>query len=112
MQCLNRNRRVKGWAPIICFALFWVVSSFVLKITPIGNSLAQEGANVKDIPTNLKWSERMALSTVKRNAWLQDAKINPGWGYTQGLLVYAMEQTWKKTKKEQYLAYVKQYGNQ
>ena len=69
----------------------------------------EEGEN---IPTNLKWSERMALSTVKRNAWLRDVNKNPGWGYTQGLIVYSFEQIWKKNQDKKYLDYVKTYGTQ
>ena len=54
----------------------------------------------------------MALSTVKRNAWLQDVTKNPGWGYTQGLIVYSFEQIWKKNRNKKYLEYVKTYGTQ
>src|SRR5687767_10549664 len=69
----------------------------------------EEGEN---IPVNLKWSERMALSTVKRNSWLQDVNKNPGWGYTQGLIVFSFEQIWKKNQHKKYLDYVKIYGTQ
>ena len=73
---------------------------------------ATQAAPVGEIPAKLKWSERMALSTVKRNAWIGNAAINPGWGYTQGLLVYAFEQLYRETKDPRYLHYVKTYGDQ
>ena len=43
------------------------------------------------IPTTAKWSERMALSVLKRSPWLQDPALGDSWGYTQGLLMHALE---------------------
>jgi unsaturated rhamnogalacturonyl hydrolase len=54
----------------------------------------------------------MALSIAKRNPWLTDMAGNPGWGYTQGLVIQAFEQIYKKTKDQNYLQYVRNYGNQ
>jgi unsaturated rhamnogalacturonyl hydrolase len=76
--------------------------------TPAGTSSTPAG----EISANLKWSERMALSTAKRNAWLGDVSINPGWGYTQGLVIYAFEQLYKKNKDPRYLQYVQTFGDQ
>ncbi|GEO04416.1 family 88 glycosyl hydrolase [Adhaeribacter aerolatus] len=105
----------RKWFAYFAFATLMVTtSSFSPKssaeILPLNIAVPVEGG--ENIPVNLKWSERMALSTVKRNAWLQDVNKNPGWGYTQGLIVYSFEQIWKKNQDKKYLDYVKTYGTQ
>jgi unsaturated rhamnogalacturonyl hydrolase len=63
------------------------------------------------IPDNKKWSERMALSVLKRNPWMVQT-TGAGWGYTQGLVYYSLEQLLIKTNDKQYLDYIKIYGDQ
>lgn len=67
-----------------------------------------------DIPTSLKWSERMALSIKKRNPepWMIDFQQKPVWSYPQGLVLHAFEQLWRKTGDDQYLEYVEAYADQ
>ena len=63
------------------------------------------------ISPNLKWSERMALSIIKRNPWMKDT-TGGGWGYTQGLVYLSLEQLWRKTNDKRYLDYIRNYGEQ
>jgi unsaturated rhamnogalacturonyl hydrolase len=63
------------------------------------------------IPAHLPWSERMALSVLKRNAWMLDT-TGAGWGYTQGLVYFAFQQLAMKTKNPQYDVIVSRYANQ
>ena len=72
---------------------------------------AQE--NSKTIPSNLKWSERMALSIIKRHpqAYQIDGQTEPKWDYVHGLVLTSFEALYKKTKDQQYYNYIKQYAD-
>jgi unsaturated rhamnogalacturonyl hydrolase len=72
---------------------------------------AQE--NSKTIPSNLKWSERMALSIMKRHpqAYQIDSQTEPKWDYVHGLVLTSFEALYKKTKDKQYYNYIKQYAD-
>lgn len=66
----------------------------------------------KEIATTLKWSERLALSVMKRNpeAWQTGDKEKPTWNYKIGLLMTAFEQLYKASGDEQYFDYMKTYA--
>jgi unsaturated rhamnogalacturonyl hydrolase len=72
---------------------------------------AQE--NSKLIPTNLKWSERMALSIMKRHpeAYQIDGQTEPKWDYVHGLVLTSFETLFKHTKDQLYYNYIKQYAD-
>jgi unsaturated rhamnogalacturonyl hydrolase len=63
------------------------------------------------IPATLKWSERMALSEIKRNPdpRLLDFQPQPKWEYTHGLLLLAIDGVRKKTGDARYLDYILSY---
>lgn len=58
-----------------------------------------------------KWSERMMVSVLNRSPWMADAAQKDSWGYTQGLIIHALEEVWRKTKDPKYLAYIQRYGD-
>lgn len=68
----------------------------------------------KTIPTNLKWSERMMLSEMKRfpEAWMLDFFKTPKWSYPNGLVLKGAEEVYKKTGKKEYFDYIKGYAEQ
>lgn len=66
---------------------------------------------VESIPTAAKWSERMALSVLKRNPWMFDT-TGAGWGYTQGLVYFSLEQLAMQTKNKKYTDIIRLYGAQ
>lgn len=68
-------------------------------------------AKAENIPASLKWSERMALSIVKRNPWMLDS-TGAGWGYTQGLIYFSFEQLARSTNNKQYSDIIALYANQ
>ena len=78
--------------------------------TPVLQS-QQRVMTTDTIPSSLPWSERMALSVLKRNAWMLDT-TGAGWGYTQGLIYYAFDQLANKTGNNWYHQIVKTYGSQ
>jgi len=60
-----------------------------------------------------KWSERMARSEMKRFAepWMIENATKPRWGYTHGLVVKAMLETWKSSADKAYYNYAKIYAD-
>lgn len=66
-----------------------------------------------DIPEAAPWSERMALSIIKRNpeAWMTDFRPSPRWTYTNGLIMLAMQKLWQHSGDERYWAYAKAYAD-
>ncbi|MBD8490688.1 glycoside hydrolase family 88 protein [Echinicola sp. CAU 1574] len=65
------------------------------------------------IDTKLNWSERMALSVMKRNpeAWQIDFMDRPVWSYPQGLMLHALEELWRENEDEIYYQYIKAYAD-
>jgi len=72
---------------------------------------AQQSINT--IPTNLKWSERMALSIMKRHpqAWQIDYHESPKWDYKIGMILTAYEKLYTKTANPKYFDYIKGYAD-
>jgi unsaturated rhamnogalacturonyl hydrolase len=63
------------------------------------------------ISANLKWSERMALSIMKRHQesyMIDDAKA-PHWDYVHGLVLTSFEQLYKEKGNSKYYDYIKSY---
>ncbi|UCS94990.1 glycoside hydrolase family 88 protein [Echinicola marina] len=65
------------------------------------------------IDEDLDWSERMALSVMKRNpeAWQVDFMDRAVWSYPQGLMLHAFEELWKKTDNNTYYNYIQAYAD-
>lgn len=65
------------------------------------------------ISDKLKWSERMALSIMKRhpNAWQIDNHEKPKWDYKIGMILTAYEKLYAQTKDPKYFAYIKDYAD-
>lgn len=63
------------------------------------------------ISDSLKWSDRMALSIIKRNpeAWDIDHIPEPKWEYKVGLVLKAYERLYEATKNEAYYNYIKNF---
>lgn len=63
------------------------------------------------ISANLKWSDRMALSIMKRHQesyMIDDAKA-PHWDYVHGLVLTSFEQLYKEKGNSNYYDYIKSY---
>ena len=60
-----------------------------------------------------KWSERMAKSEMARfpEPWMIEKAKKPRWGYTHGLVVKSMLETWKSTGDQTYFDYSKIYAD-
>ncbi|MFN3754684.1 glycoside hydrolase family 105 protein [Flavobacterium sp.] len=96
--------RNKKYTFSIGIILLLVMSSFGFK------AIAQ---NQEAIPTHLKWSERMALSIMKRHpeAYQIDEKKEPKWDYVHGLVLTSFEKLYQKTNDKKYYDYIKNYAD-
>ncbi|MFD1604667.1 glycoside hydrolase family 105 protein [Flavobacterium artemisiae] len=73
---------------------------------------AQEKNNSSIISKDLKWSERMALSIMKRapKAWQIDNNEKPKWDYKIGLAMLSFQKLYQKTNNPVYFEYAKGYA--
>lgn len=73
----------------------------------------QACAQETKIPVEASWSERMALSEMRRNpdASKLDFVKEPRWNYTNGLVCSAIERVWKETGDTRYYDYIKAYAD-
>lgn len=76
------------------------------------NDNTQTDNSVK-IPSNLKWSERLALSIMKRHpqAWQIDNHPNPKWDYKIGMILTGFDKLYTKTQNPKYFEYIKGYAD-
>lgn len=72
-----------------------------------------EATKVTNISKDLKWSERMALSIMKRFPKASDVDNHKKlkWNYKHGLLSLSFEKLYQKTGKEKYFLYEKGYAD-
>jgi unsaturated rhamnogalacturonyl hydrolase len=79
------------------------------------NTKAQtiEPKNETAISSNLKWSERMALSIMKRHpeAWQIDNHEKPKWDYKIGMILTAYQKLYNQTQNPKYFDYIKGYAD-
>lgn len=86
----------------------------VLLLLCCGKTIAQNNIqNQTSISDNLKWSERMALSIIKRypEAWKIDDHEAPKWDYKIGMILTAYQKLYNKTNDPKYYNYVKGYAD-
>ncbi|MGO4819048.1 glycoside hydrolase family 88/105 protein [Flavobacterium sp. W22_SRS_FP1] len=79
------------------------------------NKVQKEECNKENIiPINLKWSERMALSIIKRHpqAWQIDNHLEPKWDYKIGMILTAYEKLEVITNNPKYSDYIKNYADE
>jgi len=98
------NRNINYAASIV---LGFMMLFFCCKIIAQG-SLKNEIVIAKD----LNWSERMALSIIKRDpkAWQIDNNEKPKWDYKLGLVMTSFEKLYHKTNNPVYGDYIKEYA--
>ncbi|PXY42703.1 glycosyl hydrolase family 88 [Flavobacterium cheongpyeongense] len=78
-----------------------------------GKTIAQDVDQNRIISDKLKWSERMALSIIKRypEAWKIDKHEVPKWDYKIGMILTAYQKLYGKTNDPKYYDYVKGYAD-
>ncbi|MDP5169763.1 MAG: glycoside hydrolase family 88 protein [Bacteroidia bacterium] len=100
----------------LCFCLILLLTAGAIS-SCVSNS---QGSTQKEsdfaaivIHREVPWSQRMALSIMKRNpeAWTTDFRQTPQWTYTNGLIMMAMQRLWQASGDEKYWAYAKAYAD-
>ncbi|AXB58265.1 glycoside hydrolase family 88/105 protein [Flavobacterium fluviale] len=63
------------------------------------------------VPSDLKWSERAALTILNKypRAWQLDGNEKPKWDYKMGFVLSGFEKLYQKTNDKKYLNYIKEY---
>jgi unsaturated rhamnogalacturonyl hydrolase len=99
------------------------ISSFIILITSIlffsncksenKQTVANDKSQIKTISDSLKWSERLALTLMKKHpeAYQIDDKKEPKWDYVHGLVLTSFEELYKKTNNKIYFEYIKGYAD-
>lgn len=67
--------------------------------------------NTSTISQDLKWSDRMALTLIKRHpeSYMIDDSKEPKWDYVHGLVLYSFQELYKKNPDPRYINYIKSY---
>jgi unsaturated rhamnogalacturonyl hydrolase len=99
---------------------FFKATALFVSLTFVScKTVAQEPAkqtetqNQITVSSNLKWSEKMALTVMKRHpeAYMIDDAKSPKWDYVHGLVLHAIEELNKKNPDPRYVAYIKGYAD-
>jgi unsaturated rhamnogalacturonyl hydrolase len=91
-----------------CLLLLFSVSGSAQNQTQI---LGLKSEN--SIADTLKWSERMALSIMKRHpkAWQIDNNEKPKWEYKPSFMLLSIQKLYNQTNKSKYNDYIKEYAD-
>ncbi|MBL0738535.1 glycoside hydrolase family 88 protein [Flavobacterium sp. GN10] len=83
---------------------------FVMTITSC-KVTSQEPAKDIVIGKNAKWSDKMALTLMKRHpeAYMIDDAKKPKWDYVHALVLHSIEELYKKNPDPRYKAYIRGY---
>ncbi|GGF11369.1 glycoside hydrolase family 88/105 protein [Flavobacterium limi] len=91
--------------------LFVLFTFFSCKTASPEALKTSDSQNQNIISKDLKWSDKMALTLMKRHpeSWQIDDSKAPKWDYVHGLVLYSFEQLNKKNPDTRYAAYVQGY---
>lgn len=95
---------------IIYLGLILCISSKNLAQKQLENS---DTKKINTISASIKWSERMALSIMKRSpqVWQIDDNQKPKLDYKPAFVLTAFESLYKQTKNKSYQNYIREYVN-
>lgn len=91
--------------------LFTFILIGALGFTSCKSQSSSASAKKELTSPNLKWSEKMALTLMKRHpkAFQIDDRTTAKWDYVHGLVASSIQELYKKTGDERYYEYVKGY---
>lgn len=99
-----KNSKKQGYfvsALLICVMTF--TSCKVISQEPASNNIV--------ISKDLKWSDKMALTLMKRHpeAYMIDDSKKPKWDYVHALVLHSFEELYKKNPDSRYKSYIRGY---
>lgn len=99
-------------ASLIFLLVFWALMT--LTMTACSDVKSQKMIKSETISDSLPWSERMALSIMKRHkyAWQLEDRNTKKWSYTHGLVSLAFLNLWQDTGDKAYYDYAKGYADE
>lgn len=102
------NRKLIPFKAATLFISFAFFSCSGVAQQKVKNDVSQ---NQNIISKDLKWSDRMALTLMKRHpeSWQIDDAKAPKWDYVHGLVLYSFEELNKRNPDPRYTAYVQGY---
>jgi unsaturated rhamnogalacturonyl hydrolase len=100
---MKNNKRQGYFTSVVLVCLMAVTGCKVTSQEPAKNDIV--------ISKNLKWSDKMALTLMKRHpeAYMIDDSKAPKWDYVHGLVLHSIEELNKVNPDPRYPAYVKGY---
>jgi unsaturated rhamnogalacturonyl hydrolase len=102
------NKKIINLKAVTVFISFAFISCKTTAQEPVKTTAAQ---NQTTISKDLKWSEKMALTLMKRHteSYMIDDSKAPKWDYVHGLVLYSFQELNKKNPNPKYTAYIKSY---
>src|SRR3970040_230677 len=102
------NKKQNAFAIAILFMSFAFIGCKTVAQKPVKNTESQSQISISK---DLKWSDKMALTLMKRHpqSYMIDDSKAPKWDYVHGLVLFAFEELYKKNPDSRYAAYAKGY---
>jgi unsaturated rhamnogalacturonyl hydrolase len=102
------NKKQNAFAIAILFMSFAFIGCKTVAQEPVKNTESQSQISISK---DLKWSDKMALTLMKRHpeSYMIDNAKAPKWDYVHGLVLFAFEELYKKNPDSRYAAYAKGY---
>ena len=96
-----------------CLTILVLSLTIGCKETKKKDTAANNETKEQVVPTDLKWSQRMALSEMHRfpDPTLLDFQKEPRWSYTNGLVLQAISRVIEKYPDSSLYNYIYDYGN-
>lgn len=117
----NYNKMKKREFSLITSSIIVLLAVFVIfackdkkeNEEKISEEVVENSAEELAISKDLKWSERMLLSEIKRfpEASKLDFRDKPKWSYTNGLVLSAAKRVYEQTQKQKYYDYIYAYAD-
>ena len=98
---------------LFLWVLAYIIGIIVLLFVGCKSTTNTNSSVSTQISSNLKWSERLALTLMKKhpNAYEIDDKTAPKWDYVHGLVMTSFEGLYKKNNNPIYFDYIKGYAD-
>lgn len=102
------NKKLNSLKAGVLLISFVFISCKTVAQEPVKNTESQYKIVISK---GLKWSDKMALTLMKRypEAFQIDDKKEPQWDYVHALVLHSFEELYKKKPDTRYAAYIKNY---